>query len=160
MPARGLGQVSLSAFLWRYFSGHPIDGMRRTNATWFGRGDFPPHRVTWWTAKPRIERMAWRCATVAVPASWLYGYVTLPVVRVNVMVWATSAVGPFLVWWLIVSLVGRTEVIHTVRVTEHQGPKEILEPDDDFDPVIRLTEMVLPVEAPSQNGHRKAGNRS
>lgn len=160
MPARGLGQVSLTAFVWRFFTGHPIDGMRRTNAGWFTRGDYPPHRVNWWTAKPRIVRMGYRWAAVGIPSGWLYGYLTAPVVRVNVMVWGTSAIAPFLVWWLITTLIGRSEVVHTVRVTEHAQPRELLEANDDLDPVLRLTEMVVPVEAPSMNGHRKAGNRS
>lgn len=86
----------LPTFLWRYFTGHHLDGRPRTNATWTKRGTAPGHHVNWWNAKPRLHRMAWRWALVGIPAGWIIAYLNSPSYQINLTVIVTLCALPYL----------------------------------------------------------------
>lgn len=88
---------SLIRFTWRYFTGHHLDGIHRTNATWLRKGTAPAHHVNWWNAKPRLHRAAWRWALVVIPSLWGLAYSYSPKFSVNVTVLVTLSALPYLV---------------------------------------------------------------
>ncbi len=50
-------------YLWRWFSGHAMNGQHHTNAGWFARGDkilHPTGRASKWHHLPRARRAMWR----------------------------------------------------------------------------------------------------
>lgn len=56
----------LGALLWRWMSGHPLDGIARTNATWFKPANKvldPSGRVHRWHHLPRVKRAGIRSGT-------------------------------------------------------------------------------------------------
>lgn len=59
--------------IWRWFTGAPLDGQPRTDATWLVRGTVVWHRTgraSTWSRLPRLGRAAWRTgSTVAVVAA-------------------------------------------------------------------------------------------
>ena len=69
----------LFPLLWRWHSGHTLDGMHRTNATWTkpSRGDravlHPTGHAIWWHHQPRLHRAGIRCGAELTAASVLYG---------------------------------------------------------------------------------------
>lgn len=104
----------LSVFLWRYFTGHHLDGKPRTNATWFRKGTVPSHHVNWWNAKPRAHRMVWRWALVIIPVGWIIAYSVSPVYGVNLTVMVTLCVLPYVLHhgiYRIISLIPRQRVV-------------------------------------------------
>lgn len=89
-------RASLVTYLWRYFTGHHLDGRQRTNATWTRRATAPSHHMNWWSSKPRFHRMAWRWGMIAVPAGWLTAYAFAPTYGINLVVIITLAFLPYL----------------------------------------------------------------
>lgn len=70
----GLGPV-----LWRFFSGHALDGKHRTNATWSRPATkvlHPTGHAVRWHHWPRRRRLAIRTGTVASLAGLAYGLLT------------------------------------------------------------------------------------
>ncbi len=65
--------------LWRWHSGHTLDGVHRTNATWtkHSHGDrpvlHPTGHAVWWHHQPRLYRAGIRCGAELVAVSVLYG---------------------------------------------------------------------------------------
>lgn len=110
-PAR----ASLIVFLWRYFTGHHLDGKHRTNATWTRRATAPSHHMNWWTSKPRLHRMAWRWALVFIPTGWILAYSFSPVYGINLTLLITIAMVPYIfhkgITWA-VSLIPRHTVVY------------------------------------------------
>lgn len=69
----------LVVYLARFVSGRPMDGVRRTNATFLRRADtdLTTHkRSAHWHWIPGYRRAAWRAGTVAVALGFGYGYLT------------------------------------------------------------------------------------
>lgn len=119
-----------SVFLWRFFTGHHLDGKPRTNATWFKRGTAPSHHVNWWNAKPRAHRMVWRWALVGVPTGWVIAYKLSPTYGINLTVIVTLAVLPYLFHhgiYRIISLVPK----HRVVFVQDNVMAEEIDPDVD-----------------------------
>lgn len=124
------GHPRLSVFLWRYFTGHHLDGIPRTNATWFNRGTAPSHHVNWWNAKPRAHRMIWRWGLVLIPVGWVIAYVNSPVYGVNLTVIVTLCALPYLFHhgiYRVISLIPRHRVVF---VTDNVRSEEITDLDD------------------------------
>jgi hypothetical protein len=73
------------ALVWRFLTGHPLDGQHRTNATWTRRGDkvlHPTGRAHPWHHLTRLERTAARSGAVLLMLTVLAGLIfeTLPTV--------------------------------------------------------------------------------
>jgi hypothetical protein len=123
-PANNTSSNStLPIFLWRYLSGHHLDGSPRTNATWFRKGTTPSHHVNWWSAKPRFHRMLWRWATIIIPVGWFFLYRITPTYYINVTVVVTIAWLPYIIHhgmsWLVSKLPRHTVVyVHDNVLTE------------------------------------------
>lgn len=60
--------------VWRYLSGHAIDGRPTTNATWLKAGTLPKHHLNWWSRKPRLHKAAYRWAILLAPSGWVLAY--------------------------------------------------------------------------------------
>ena len=79
--------------LWRWLSGHPLDGKHRTNASWLHRATAVHHPtpVVRWHHLPRLARAAIRTgATLAVLAAG-YGYFVARALTVAAVITATAA---------------------------------------------------------------------
>lgn len=66
-------------FLWRWFSGHSLNGHHYTDATWFRKGRtvrHPTRRVARWHHLPRIHRAGIRQAFTVALVLVVYGLVT------------------------------------------------------------------------------------
>jgi hypothetical protein len=66
---------------WRFWTGAPLDGQRRTDATWLVAGTRPldgSARATRWSLLPRWQRAAWRLVAVIVALVLLYGHIVYP----------------------------------------------------------------------------------
>jgi len=111
--------VRLHEFLWRFFTGHHLDGKIRTNATWFTPGTAPKHHVNWWTGKPRFRRMMWRWFMVIVPVSWYTVYQFMPSFRVNVLVLVTLSVAPYLIHHGTMRAIRMLPERNVIFVTDH-----------------------------------------
>lgn len=108
------GPPRLAVFLWRYFTGHHLDGRARTNATWFKRGTVPSHHANWWNSKPRAHRMLWRWSTVIIPVGWVTAYSFSPVYGINLTVIVTLCALPYLFhhgMYRIISLIPKNRVV-------------------------------------------------
>lgn len=105
----------LTTFLWRYFTGHHLDGRARTNATWTKRGTAPSHHANWWNSKPRLHRMMWRWAMVIIPAGWITAYEFSPVYGINLTVIVTLCAMPYLIHhgvYKFISLIPKHRVVY------------------------------------------------
>lgn len=72
---------SIGTVLWRFATGHHLDGRARTDAGIFRRGTEalnPNERVTSWHLMPRAHRAAWRLTSVSALCGGTYGYLTAP----------------------------------------------------------------------------------
>lgn len=72
---------SRSVLLYRIVTGHHLDGIHRTDATWFRRGTVVVHhsgRASRWAHLSRAERTGWRLGTAAVFIGVIYGYLIHP----------------------------------------------------------------------------------
>lgn len=119
---------SLPKFLWRYFTGLHLDGIPRTNATWFQKGTAPSHHANWWTCKPRYQRMIWRWGMVLVPTGWLIAYHFSPVYGINLTLIVTIAIMPYLVHhgvYKILRMIPRSHVVfvHDNVIAEDVNPE-------------------------------------
>jgi hypothetical protein len=117
-PANEAGRTTLVAFTWRYLTGHHLDGVNRTNATWLKRGTAPVHHVNWWTEKPRFHRMMWRWLIIALPAGWLAAVHYSPAVEANLTILVTLAFLPYLIHHVTMAFIRRMPVAHMIRVHE------------------------------------------
>lgn len=105
---------ALSTFLWRYFTGHHLDGHARTNATWFRRGTAPSHHMNWWNTKPRAHRMMWRWALVVIPGTWITCYEFSPTYGINLTVIVTLCMLPYLIHhgvYKVIALIPKQRVV-------------------------------------------------
>lgn len=108
----------LPTFLWRYFTGHFIDGRQRGNSSWFKRGDFPAHQMTWWVSKARWERAMWRTLPIMFAVGWYLLYRMAPVWHANLMVIVTVAFLPYLFHNLSHHVAKRIPKVHVIHVFE------------------------------------------
>jgi hypothetical protein len=83
--------------IWRYMTGHHLDGHKRTDATWFRDGTFPPRQVNWWTGKRRVYRMLWRHLPVGIVFAGTWLWFVHPVILITFL----ASAGPFILrdWW-------------------------------------------------------------
>lgn len=141
----------LSVFLWRYFTGHHLDGRPRTNATWFKRGTVPSHHVNWWNAKPRAHRMLWRWALVIVPVGWVTAYEMSPVYGINLTVMVTLCVLPYVLHHGIYRAISLIPKNHVVFVSDNVHAEDVDTEMDDIsiadqieqDPVQEMLDMAV-----------------
>lgn len=77
---------------WRYVSGAPLDGERRTDASWLLPAEnlLNGARSTWWNCLPRLYRAGIRLGATAVALATLYGLSVAPTLTQGV--WAAVAV--------------------------------------------------------------------
>lgn len=122
----------LSVFLWRFFTGHHLDGKARTNATWFKKGTVPSHHVNWWNAKPRAHRMIWRWASVGIPTGWLIAYHFSPSYGINLTVIVTLCALPYLFHHAIYRAISLIPKNHVVFVSDNVRTEEV---DIDLDDI-------------------------
>lgn len=118
---------NLHVFIWRYFSGHHLDGKPRTNATWFRAGTAPSHRMNWWTAKPRLHRLLWRWAIVGFPVGWILAYSFSPTYGINLTVIITLCALPYVIHhgtYKVLRLIPRSRVVfvHDNVISEDVNP--------------------------------------
>jgi hypothetical protein len=81
-----------STYLWRFLTGQPMDGVRRTNCTFIHRAtrDMTDHgRASRWSHRAGWERASYRIGTCALTLAILYGYLTARTLTVD------SAFGAF-----------------------------------------------------------------
>lgn len=70
------GRRSITAAVWRYLSGHHLDGIHRTDAGWVTRGTRPVAagvRVTPWNTLSRVERAGVRLGATAAAGGTVWG---------------------------------------------------------------------------------------
>ena len=102
--------------LWRWRSGHTLDGMHRTNATWtkHSRGAravlHPTGHDIWWHHQPRLYRAGIRCGAELVAASVLYSLWVHTVITLIILAIPVTA-GLVLAIW---------HGMHTVRGRQHE----------------------------------------
>lgn len=63
-------------FFWRWFTGHELDGDRRTDATWRRKGSDTVHRsghAWWWHFLPRWHRLGYRTGGTVLAILLAYG---------------------------------------------------------------------------------------
>lgn len=123
-------RASLAQFLWRYFTGHHLDGRQRTNATWTRRATAPSHHMNWWSSKPRFHRMAWRWAMIFVPAGWITAYVFSPTYGINLTLLATIAMLPYVFHHGISGMLAKLPRPSVVYVTDNV-PRDLVNSDHD-----------------------------
>lgn len=81
-------------YLWRFASGQPMDGVRRTNHTFMRRAtrDLTDHgRSSRWSHRAGWERSAYRISASAVTIAIIYGYFTAQTATVNSVLGALAA---------------------------------------------------------------------
>jgi len=117
-PANEAGRTSLTQFTWRYLTGQHLDGVKRTDATWFSRGTSPAHHVNWWSEKPRFNRMMWRWFIILLPTGWFIALYYSPVVKGNLTILITLAFLPYLVHHVTMAFICRIPIPHVVSVHE------------------------------------------
>jgi hypothetical protein len=141
-PVEARQPTTLNKFLWRYFTGHHLDGKRRTNATWFKRGTMPIHHVTWWSAKPRIHRMLWRWGIIIIPIGWGLAVRFTPVVKGNLAVLLTLVFLPYLIHHVTMRFVNLIPTTRLVTVHENIPVADV---DDELDRVatVAVTDQTL-----------------
>jgi hypothetical protein len=101
----------LPVLLWRWYSGHSLDGISRTNATWFQAADTVTHssgRVHPWHYLPRFKRAIIRTVSTFAPAGIAYGIIKAPYVLLAVGCVSVIAGLGYAVW--------RLRIWHTDRV--------------------------------------------
>jgi uncharacterized membrane protein len=123
-------KISLQSFLWRYFTGHHLDGKARTDATWFKPGKTPTHHVNWWNSKPRAHRALWRWGTVTGPVAWITVYLFTPSIRINITLLISLTVLPYLFHNVTVKFTSMLPKRHVVIVHDHVTPDDISELDE------------------------------
>jgi hypothetical protein len=111
-------KVGLGLFLWRFFTGDHIDGIQRTDASWFGRGTKPDHHVNWWSSKPRFTRLMIRCGCVFGIIGWFVTFDYSPVFRVNLVLVLTILFAPYLFHHGVLFVVKRLPIRTVVIVRE------------------------------------------
>lgn len=122
-------------FTWRLATGSHLDGVARTDATWLRRGTKPDHRLTWWTSKSRLSRMAWRWAFIIVPVLAYQGYVHAPVIQVNLVIVLVGVYAPFLSWRVAIMVIARVPRVRVVTVVMPVD-QEPIEVNPDIDEVV------------------------
>lgn len=127
--------MTFPQFAWRFFTGAHLDGVARSNATWFRRGTTPSDRLTWWTAKSRFSRMMWRWGFIAVPVVVRIVYADAPVIRVNLVLFIAAVYGPFLSWRIAIMVIARIPRVRvvTIMVPHDLGP---FQQNPDIDEVV------------------------
>ncbi len=89
-------KVPASALAWRFATGAPLDGVRRTDATWFRAGSvtYPTsRRAGTWSHLPRAQRAAWRWGTLVFTGLTLYGLSSARALTIVLLVWCLAGAG-------------------------------------------------------------------
>ena len=73
-----MNEIKWGAVFWRFATGNHLDGRPRTNASWRRKGTMPKHRLNWWNAKPRLNRMGWRWGSVGLFLVIVAGFILEP----------------------------------------------------------------------------------
>src|ERR1035441_4940886 len=80
--------------VWRWFSGHALDGQHRTNATWTQPASktlHPTGHAVPWHHRPRLHRAAIRTGTTILAAMAAAGLVAAPAVTLTALAIAAAA---------------------------------------------------------------------
>ena len=91
------GRRRAGTLLWRWFSGHALDGQHRTNATWTmpSRGDrpvlHPTGHAVLWHHLPRLHRAGIRTGSTLAVLAAAYGLVTAFLVTAALLAAAAAA---------------------------------------------------------------------
>ncbi|HEX3961152.1 MAG TPA: hypothetical protein VHZ03_31795 [Trebonia sp.] len=99
---RAVDDHGAPALIWRWFSGHPLDGHHRTDATWFGRGRKQTHQIgrpiSRWHYRPRIHRAGIRTSVTWGAGMAGYGLLFDPALTIDSMAGA-GALGLSVACW-------------------------------------------------------------
>jgi hypothetical protein len=90
-----------TVLLWRWLSGHALDGAARTNAGWFAPGDkvmTPTGRASRWHHMPRAQRAAWRLGGTLAILEAAYGLKTHRAGAVHALGAAAVLAGAWASW--------------------------------------------------------------
>lgn len=138
--------MTFAQFAWRLLTGNHLDGVARTDATWFRAGKTPSHRLTWWTAKPRFHRMMWRWGVIVAPVGFYFAYENAPVIRVNAAIMLVGVYAPFLSWRIAIMIVARIPRVRvvTVMVPHDQVPIQVNAEIDEVVDAIPVHELEEP----------------
>lgn len=161
---------NLHTYLWRYFTGHHLDGKVRTNATWFKPGTMPSHHLNWWTAKPRFHRALWRWGVFVFPVGWIIAYEFSPSYEINLTIIITLCALPYAfhhgVYGMINLLPRRTVVIvndNIPRESVDENLDDIVMPEqigqDDIQEILDVSVENI-VRKGERNATERKGGRS
>jgi hypothetical protein len=92
----------LGPLLWRWHSGHSLDGCHRTNATWLHRSSDTLHHTghaIWWHHRPRLWRAGVRCGSELVLLGVVAGLILDFTVAVLVLAVLVTAGAAWATWW-------------------------------------------------------------
>jgi hypothetical protein len=91
----------IGPLLWRWFSGHALDGQHRTNATWTQPASktlHPTGHAVPWHHRPRLHRAAIRTGTTILAAMAAAGLVAAPAVTLTALAIAAAAAVALALW--------------------------------------------------------------
>ena len=147
----------LGMFLWRFFSGQHLDGIARTNATFFSYGTSPTHHLNWWSKKPIFHRMLIRWFLILAPVGVLVGYHYAPSYRMNLVVIILLAGFPYLFHQVTMQLVSLVPKVHVVIAHERLVMDEVSAELDEVTDIGDIIELHIPDE--KNVSSRKRTNR-
>jgi len=99
-----MSNPTAAALMWRWFSGHSLNGKYRTNATWTmpSRGDKPVMHPTGhairWHHMPRLHRAGIRTGSTAMAAVISYGLIAAFWLTVNLLIAAALTAAGYGTW--------------------------------------------------------------
>jgi hypothetical protein len=144
-PVTETSRIGFITFLWRYFSGQPLIGKSRTNAAWRNRGTSPSHHLNWWTEKPFLHRMIWRWIMVGFPVGWVFALVSSPDIKVNLTVFITLSVMPYVFHHGSIRFIRLLPDRHVVIVRDTVSPDDIHDSDsvrrEESDPIQEMFDL-------------------
>lgn len=157
-PANSKG-TGFGVFLWRFVTGQHLDGIVRTNATWFGYGTNPSHHLNWWSEKPLFHRAFIRLFLVAVPVGLIVAYHFAPSFRLNLVVIILLMWVPFLFHRVTMWLVSLVPKVHVVIAHERVIMDEVDAELDEIHEIGDIIDMNIPKETKNVSSRTRT-NRS
>lgn len=99
---RAVKNHGVPALVWRWFTGHPLDGQHRTDATWLSKGrkqiHHPGRPISRWHYRPRLQRAGIRSGATWGLVATGYGLLVDPTLTEASMA-GTASLGLSVVGW-------------------------------------------------------------